>query len=89
MKLKACHCCGQIHRLPKMLAEQVAVCTRCGSSITQLSTHMASRTAAAAMAAFVLFWPAILLPILHIDKFGKHHESSLLIGAIELLREGD
>jgi len=64
MKLKACHCCGQIHRLPVMLPEQAAVCTRCGACIGQLSTRTASRTAAAAMAAFILYWPAILLPIL-------------------------
>ena len=72
-----------------MLPEQAAVCTRCGACIGQLSTRTASRTAAAAMSAFILYWPAILLPILRIEKFGSHHESSLLIGTIELLRDGD
>ena len=89
MKLKACHCCGQIHRLPPLTEVQSAVCTRCGASIAQVAGRSASRTAAAATAAFILFWPAILLPILHIEKFGNHHESSLLIGTIELLQEGD
>jgi len=88
MNLKACHCCGQIHRLPVLSGDQVAVCTRCGAGIARLSTQTVSRTAAAAMAAFILYWPAILLPILSIEKFGHHHESSLLIGTIELLREG-
>jgi len=88
MNLKACHCCGQIHRLPVLSGAQVAVCTRCGAGFARLSTQTASRTAAAAMAAFILYWPAILLPILSIEKFGHHHESSLLIGTIELLREG-
>lgn len=89
MKLKACHCCGQIHQLPTLSASESASCTRCGASIAKLSRLSASRTAAAATAAFILFWPAVLLPILHIEKFGNHHESSLLIGTIELLREGD
>jgi paraquat-inducible protein A len=88
MNLKACHCCGQIHRLPVLSGAQVAVCTRCGAGFARLSTQTASRTAAAATAAFILYWPAILLPILSIEKFGHHHESSLLIGTIELLREG-
>jgi len=88
MKLKACHCCGQIHRLPALSGTQVAVCTRCGAGFYRLSTQSASRTAAAATAAFILYWPAILLPILRIEKFGHHHESSLLFGTIELLREG-
>ena len=88
MKLKACHCCGQIHQVPELMSDQSAACTRCGTGIGSLSAYSASRTAAAATAAFVLYWPAILLPILHIEKFGKHHESSLLIGTIELIREG-
>jgi len=88
MNLKACHCCGQIHRLPALSGAQVAVCTRCGAGFSRLSAQSASRTAAAAMAAFILYWPAILLPILRIEKFGHHHESSLLIGTLELLREG-
>ncbi len=89
MKLKACHCCGQIHRVPVLVERQIAACTRCGSGIDQLCAKSASRTAAAATAAFVLFWPAILLPILQIEKLGHRRESSLLVGTIELLREGD
>ena len=88
MKLKACHCCGQIHRVPLLAPDQTAACTRCGTAIVRLTGNSASRTAAAATAAFILYWPAILLPILQIEKFGKHHESSLLMGTIELLREG-
>ena len=89
MKLKACHCCGQIHRVPLLGAQEVASCTRCGAGIDRLPGQSASRTAAAAAAAFVLYWPAILLPILEIEKFGHHHESSLLFGTIELVRQGD
>jgi paraquat-inducible protein A len=89
MKLKACHCCGQIHRVPALGAREVASCTRCGAGIDRLPGQSASRTAAAAAAAFILYWPAILLPILEIEKFGHHSESSLLFGTIELLRQGD
>ena len=49
----------------------------------------ATRTAAAALAAFVLFWPAILLPILRIERLGQHHESSILAGTVDLLRHGE
>ena len=88
MKLKACHCCGQIHRLPTLAPDQSAVCTRCGAGIASLPGQSASRTAAAAAAALILYWPAILLPILRIEKFGHHYQSSLITGTIELLREG-
>ncbi|NOZ41518.1 MAG: paraquat-inducible protein A [Planctomycetes bacterium] len=88
MQLKACHCCGQIHRLPVLAPNQSATCVRCGAGIATLPGLSASRTAAAAAAAFLLYWPAILLPILRIEKFGHHYQSSLLAGTIELLREG-
>jgi paraquat-inducible protein A len=88
--LKACHCCGLIHELPAVEPDQRAVCTRCGSRFTEPANRdiSASRTAAAAIGAFILFWPAILLPILRIDQLGLTHQSSILSGTIELFRHG-
>ena len=40
------------------------------------------------MAAFVLFWPAVLLPILEVEKLGQSQKSSILGGTIELLHHG-
>lgn len=87
---RACHCCGQIQRLPDLLNGQKAVCCRCeaGISVPGCRRKSASRTAAAAFAAFVLFWPAILCPILHIEKLGERHQSSILGGIIDLLSHG-
>lgn len=87
---RACHCCGQIQRLPSLLARQKAVCCRCdaGISVPGCRRKSASRTAAAAVAAFVLFWPAILCPILHIEKLGHQQQSSILGGIIDLLSHG-
>lgn len=50
---------------------------------------VASRTAAAALAAFALFWPAILLPVLAIENLGHSRVSSILGGIVELLRHGN
>ncbi|MEZ6127708.1 MAG: paraquat-inducible protein A [Planctomycetaceae bacterium] len=91
LRYRACHCCGQIHQLPVLMAGQKAVCTRCGAGISvpgcrQLS---ASRTAAMAVAAFALFWPAILCPILRIERLGHQQESSILSGTMELLNHGN
>lgn len=87
---RACHCCGQIHRLPVVTEGQKAVCTRCGAGISVPGCRRASasRTAAAALAAFALFWPAILCPILRIEKLGHQQESSILSGTLELLSHG-
>jgi paraquat-inducible protein A len=89
--LKACHCCGLIHRIPPLPSGQRACCVRCGAVVSRWSAgrRSANRTAAAAAGAFVLFWPAILLPILHIEQLGRHHQSSILAGTVELVRHGN
>lgn len=89
--LKACHCCGLIHRLPQISDREETACTRCGSVIgTNVDArHAAMRTAAAALGALLLFFPAVLLPILEIDKMGHRQESSILGGTIELISHGD
>lgn len=87
---RACHCCGLIHRLPPLVDGQQAICTRCGSTVYSpgYSIRSASRTAAAAAAAFVLFWPAILLPILRIERLGQSSQSSILGGTLDLMHHG-
>jgi paraquat-inducible protein A len=87
--IRACHCCGLIHRLPVLASHERAHCTRCGGGLAGESGERANtRCAAAALVALILFLPAIALPILEIDKLGHHHSSSILAGTIELLHEG-
>jgi paraquat-inducible protein A len=88
--LKACHCCGMIHAIPDVQSGDVAACTRCASVIFKpgSSDKAAARTAAAALAAFFLFWPAILLPILQVEKLGHRSASSVLTGIVELFSHG-
>ncbi|MCA9033601.1 MAG: paraquat-inducible protein A [Planctomycetaceae bacterium] len=88
--LRGCHCCGLIHELPELRASERASCTRCGARIAMpgLRRESASRTAAAALGAFILFWPAILCPILEIEKLGIRQQSSILGGIVDLLKHG-
>lgn len=46
-------------------------------------------TAIAASLACVLYWPAILLPILRTERFGQRFATSLLGGTLQLLRDGE
>ena len=87
---QACHCCGLIHRLPDLGDDECAICTRCRTRFSPPgnATISASRTAAAAVAAFVLFWPAVMLPILRIERLGQEQQQSILGGIIELYRHG-
>ena len=88
---QACHCCGLIHRLPSLSVGEYAACNRCGISISDGTNAMtaASRTAAASIGAFVLFWPAVLLPILQIEKFGHVNQQSIVSGIAELFHHGN
>lgn len=90
MKLQACHCCGLIHEVPDVSSEQSAICTRCQTVFGDelQGRRAAGRTAALAVAAFVLYWPAVLLPIVEVERLGHRHASSLLIGTLDLFRHG-
>lgn len=65
-------------------------CSRCRSIIQSYHCRVrsSSRTAAAALGAFILFWPAVFLPILQIEKLGISQQSSIVGGTIELFRHG-
>jgi paraquat-inducible protein A len=85
----ACHCCGLIQSIEGNSTSSF-YCVRCNSKLTIHRVIHWSRdpSLAFAIAALVLYFPAILLPILKIDQFGKHYTSSLLSGTIELFQHG-
>mgnify|MGYP001813917738 CR=1 FL=1 len=91
-ELKACHCCGLIHRIPTLDQKEVATCSRCDARIARgarvTASRSAQRTAAVAFSALLLYWPAILLPILETERFGHRSTASLLGGTIDLIRHG-
>ena len=89
-QLRACHCCGLVQKIPETGPEDELLCSRCGTRFSKPGSlvHSASRTSAAALGAFVLFWPAVLLPILRIEQLGLAHQSSILSGTLELFQHG-
>jgi paraquat-inducible protein A len=88
--LKACRHCGAIQHLPPTRRGMQAVCHRCEAPLFTTASNRSSRqrTLAAALAAFVLYIPAVTLPLLRIRQLGHYHSSSILSGAWELLTSG-
>ncbi|MCA9183758.1 MAG: paraquat-inducible protein A [Planctomycetales bacterium] len=89
--LKACHCCGLVHEVLPLDRDQEARCVRCRSRIDSGRRHggrSSARCFAAALGGLVLYLPAILLPILDIEKMGHHHATSLLGGTLDLIAHG-
>ncbi len=88
--VRGCHCCGKVHLLQVDYSCRSS-CTRCGSPYRVHIDRkvVAERTMASAFGALVLYFPAILLPILTVEQLGQRHQSSLLGGSLELLRSGN
>ena len=89
--LMACRHCGLIQRLPTLGPDSQAVCHRCRLPMTRAvgGRRGRQRTLAAAVAALVLYFPAITLPMLVIRRLGYEHSSSLISGTWELLSHGE
>lgn len=89
--LRGCHGCGQVHRIPALVAGDEARCTRCGSLLARHGglRRSAQRTAAVAIAAAILYLPAILLPIVEIERLGYRRSASVLGGVRDLLASGE
>lgn len=87
LHLASCHCCGLIQSV-EGLAEGAA-CHRCETRLSDRTSHRDNQlAAAAAAAALVLYFPAVTLPFLRIERLGQSYEDSLLGGVGTLFREG-
>lgn len=71
--------------------KQEATCVRCNSVVDtgrRSGERSSARCFAAALGGLLLYFPAILLPILEIEKLGHHHTASLLGGTLDLIVHG-
>jgi paraquat-inducible protein A len=81
-----------VHQVPALEKNDQAQCVRCNSVIDsgrRSGAQSAARCFAAGLGGLILYFPAILLPILEIDKLGHHHAASLLGGTIDLIFHGN
>jgi len=84
--LIACRVCGMLNRAR---AEAPAHCARCGSALHARKTDSLARTTAFLVAAYVLYLPANLLPILETGQLGQETaHDTILSGVIKLWLDG-
>jgi len=88
MSLVACDTCGLVQRLPELTPGASAECVRCGAALVRADGGSLARTAAFALAALMFYLPANLYPILRMEWYGMHSESTAWDGAITLFRQG-
>jgi paraquat-inducible protein A len=80
--LLSCHACGLLSRAPAQGAE--ARCPRCGSHLHLRKPHSIGRTSALLIAAYILFLPANLLPVMETGSMFGSQRDTIMSGVVYL-----
>ncbi len=88
MNLSSCHCCGLIHRIPELDSGMKPVCTRCGTGLAHSTKNRKTLTLALTLSALIFYAPAMILPMMQIERLGHRHEDSLISGLVSLFAGG-
>ncbi len=86
--LLSCHACHQLSRMPATGQQVQANCPRCGAHLHLRKPNSISRTWALLIAAYILYIPANLLPVMTVISFGKGEADTILSGVKELIHAG-
>jgi paraquat-inducible protein A len=87
-RIVACKICGQPHAMSPLPPGTVALCTRCGSAIAKHTRGSLHLTAALSLAALILYVPANVFPILHMEVYGATTENTVWQGCARLFQDG-
>ncbi|MCX7514677.1 paraquat-inducible protein A [Frateuria hangzhouensis] len=80
-----CHVCGLVCREP---AGDDAACPRCGAALHRRKQGSLGRTWALLIAAFILYIPANVLPIMRTMSLGDADDNTIISGVVELWVKG-
>ena len=86
--IAACSTCGRVQEIEDLPPRTVARCVRCGFVVHERKPHSRSRTAALALAALILYFPANIYPIVTTSYWGAHEETTIFDGIRGLFRTG-
>ncbi|GJL68398.1 MAG: paraquat-inducible protein [Nitrospirales bacterium] len=86
--LMSCHACHLLSPIPPLSSEGEAICPRCEATLHLRKPNSISRTWALLIAAYILYIPANLLPVMTVISFGKGEADTILSGVKELIHAG-
>jgi paraquat-inducible protein A len=86
--LISCHACHQLSRIPAVVNHGDALCPRCEAHLHLRKPNSISRTWALLIAAYILYIPANLLPVMTVISFGQGEADTILSGVKELIHSG-
>ena len=82
----SCHACGLVSRLDK--AEEAAHCSRCGARLHLRKPNSVARSWALLIAAYILYIPANLLPIMDTGSIFNYRKDTIMSGVVHLWKTG-
>ena len=80
-----CHLVSRAGRLPQ---QSFAICPRCGAQMFRRKPNSLARTWALIIAAYILYIPANVYPIMTVISFGKGEPDTILSGVQSLMASG-
>ena len=84
--IMVCHECHALNRQTPEGGRQH--CTRCGALVHARRPNSVARTWALLIAAFILYLPANLLPIMTVKSLGQGSPDTIMSGVITLMKHG-
>ncbi len=84
-----CPTCGLAQRVALLRPRESALCTRCESVLDEPRAASVVPSMAFALAALIFYVPANLFPILSMQRYGLHSETTVWQGVVELARSND
>jgi paraquat-inducible protein A len=84
--LCSCNVCGLVSR--RVRADGPAHCSRCGNSLHFRRPASVTRSWALLIAAYILYIPANLMPIMDTDTFLSSRQDTILSGVVHLWKTG-
>src|SRR2546430_977286 len=82
-----CHVCGQVHCATSLAPREKALCTRCDTVLAKSSRFQLESALAFTVAGLILVFPAAVLPVVTVAKFGSQHTGLLFTGVKALWRD--
>ncbi len=83
--LVSCHVCDFLADRPAAPRSEHQSCPRCGSPLHQRKPNSIARSWALLIAAFILYFPANIYPIMTVISFGRGAPDTIISGVIHLI----
>lgn len=86
----ACETCGLVQRVEPLPKSVAAECFRCGAFLgVRRGSASLHATAALSLAALILYVPANIYPILHMELYGVESDSTIWDGVVSLAQHNE